>query len=340
MGDQICVATRGYRKIAYVHRDAKGGSMLKVTVVGAGHVGSTTAMRLAEQGIADVAIIDIFGELAQGKALDISQSLPLTSSPAKVMGGSDYGLTARSDVAVITAGFPREPGMSRSDLLSKNAAVVKEVVLALAKEAPDCVLIMVTNPLDEMTHLAWKITGWDRHRIMGMAGLLDGSRLAFFAANELGVPPGQVQPMVLGSHGDAMLPLARFTSVAGVPLNELLPAEKLRELEERTRDGGAEIVALLKQGSAYFAPSACVARMVRAILADERYQLTASVRLQGEYGLEGVFLGVPVILGRGGWHEVTELPLHPSELEKLRGSAGMIKERADELDGWLEDNHP
>ena len=314
--------------------------MPKVTVVGAGQVGSTTAMRLAEQSIADVAIIDIFGELAQGKALDISQSLPLTASSAKVTGGSDYRLAAGSDVAVVTAGFPREPGMSRSDLLGRNAAVVREVILALAEEAPDCVLIMVTNPLDEMTHLAWRITAWDRHRIMGMAGLLDGSRLAHFAASELDVLPGKVQPMVLGSHGDTMVPIPRLTSVAGTPLSELLPAAKLRELEERTRDGGAEIVALLKTGSAYYAPSACIARMVRAVLTDEGYEVSASVRLQGEYGLQDVFLGVPVVLGQGGWQRVVELSLLPAEREKLAACAGTIKQRLEELDEWLEGNRP
>lgn len=295
-------------------------------------------MRLAEQGIADVSIIDVFGELAQGKALDISQALALSTSPARVTGGSDYGLAAGSDVAVITAGFPRQPGMSRADLLGKNAAVVQEVALALAREAPTCVLIVITNPLDEMAHLAWRVTGWDRHRVMGMAGLLDGSRLAFFAAEELDIPSGQVQPMVMGSHGDAMLPLARFTSVAGVPLSDLLPEPKLLELEERARDGGAEIVSLLKKGSAYYAPSACAARMVRAVLDDEGCRVTASVRLQGEYGLEDVFLGVPVILGAGGWRRVVELPLLPDEREKLAECAGMIKERMEELDGWLEGN--
>ncbi len=310
--------------------------MYRVTIVGAGQVGSTTAMRVAESGLADVALIDIYGELARGKALDISQALPLTSSAAKVVGGGDYRLAAGSDIAVVTAGFPREPGMSRSDLLDKNASVVKEVVEALKEEAPGCVMIMVTNPLDEMTHLAWRITGWDRHRIMGMAGLLDGSRLAYFAADELDIPPGRVLPMVLGSHGDAMLPLARFTTVDGVPLSEHLPAAKLRELEERTRDAGAEIVALLKKGSAYYAPSACVARMAGAILADEGCEVAASVRLQGEYGLEGVSLGVPVILGRGGWKEVVELELLPAEREGLEACARMIKVRLDELDEWLE----
>ncbi|MBN2026848.1 MAG: malate dehydrogenase [Actinobacteria bacterium] len=313
--------------------------MLKVAVVGAGQVGSTTAMRLAEQGVADVALLDIDGKLARGKALDISQALHLTDSRAKISGGSDYGLAAGSDVAVITAGFPRRPGMSRSDLLEKNAAVVKEVVLALQREAPDCVLIVVTNPLDEMSYLAWRITGWERHRVMGMAGLLDGSRLAHFAAGELGVAPGRVMPMVLGSHGDTMLPLSRLSHVDGVPLSELIAMERLRELEDRTRDGGAEIVALLEQGSAYYAPSACIARMVRAILDDEGYQVAASVYLQDEYGLRDVFLGVPVILGREGWREVVELELLPEEREGLAACARVIKERMDELDGWLEGSH-
>ena len=311
--------------------------MRKVTVVGAGQVGSTTAMRLAEQGIADVALVDVYGELAQGKALDIAQSLALTSSSAKVVGGSDYGLAEGSDIVVVTAGFPREPGMSRADLLGRNAAVVKEVVEALAERAPGCVLVMVTNPLDEMSYLAWRITGWDRHRVMGMAGLLDGSRLAHFASHELDVAPGQVSPMVLGSHGDAMLPLARFSSAGGVPLSELIEADRLKELHRRTRDGGAEIVSLLKKGSAYYAPSACVARMVKAVLGDEDYEVTASVLLQGEYGLDDVFLGVPVVLGRGGWKKVIELPLDASEREGLDDCARTIKERMGELDEWLED---
>jgi malate dehydrogenase len=314
--------------------------MAKVAIIGAGQVGSTTAMRLAEQGSADIALIDVMGGLAQGKALDISQALPLTLSGARVTGGSDYAAAAGSDVAVITAGFPRKPGMSRSDLLGRNAAVVREVVQVLIEEAPTCVLIMVTNPLDEMTHLAWRITGWDRHRVMGMAGLLDGSRLAYFTAEELDVPPSQVQPVVLGSHGDAMLPLSRFSKVAGVPLSELLPAARLRELEGRTRDGGAEIVSLLKKGSAYYAPSACVARMVRAVLEDEDYQVVASIRLQGEYGLEDVFLGVPVILGKGGWKSVVELELLEAEGDALKASARLIRERLEELDEWLEGNNP
>lgn len=298
-------------------------------------VGSTTAMRIAEQGLADVALIDIYGDLARGKALDIAQSLALTSSSSRVEGGDDYRLAEGSRVVVVTAGFPRQPGMSRSDLMAKNAAVVREVVACVAEVAPDCVMIMVTNPLDEMSYLAWRTTGWDRHRVMGMAGLLDGARLAYFAARELEIPAGQVHPMVLGSHGDAMLPLPRFTSAAGVPLSDLLPPQKLRELQEKTRDGGAEIVSLLKQGSAYHAPSACAARMVRAVLEDEGVQATASVLLKGEYGLHDVFLGVPVLLGEGGWKKVVEIPLSGEERKELEDCARRIKERMEELDGWL-----
>ena len=311
--------------------------MPKVTIVGAGHVGSTTALRLVEEAVADVAVIDIDGELAQGKALDMAQALHLTSSEAEVVGGSDYQLAEDSDVAVVTAGFPRKPGMSREDLLVQNAAVVKEVVNSLVEAAPDCVLIVVTNPLDEMSYLAWRLTGWNRKRIMGMAGLLDSSRFAHFISRELEVSPGKVQPMVLGSHGDTMLPLARFTYVEGKPLHEMLSSEKLEETQERTRKGGAEIVAFLKTGSAYYAPSACIARMVRAILEDEGLQVPASVMLKGEYGLEDVFLGVPVVLGTGGWKEVVELPLLPSEMEGLEKCARLIKERMSKLDEWLED---
>ncbi|WP_287155221.1 malate dehydrogenase [Candidatus Solincola tengchongensis] len=309
--------------------------MRKVTVVGAGMVGSTTAMRLAESGLADVALIDVDADLARGKALDISQALPLTGSPSRVVGGDDYRLAEGSEVVVVTAGFPRRPGMSRADLLGRNAEVVREVVGSAAAAAPESVIIMVTNPLDEMSYLAWKVTGWDRHRVMGMAGLLDGSRLAYFAARELGVSPSQVQPTVLGSHGEAMLPLPRFTTVAGVPLDELLPPEKLGELFERTREGGAEIVSLLRTASAYYAPSACVARMVEAVLRDEDYRVTASVLLEGEYGISGVFLGVPVVLGAGGWKRVVELPLEDQEIEGLEECARLIRSRMEELDGWL-----
>jgi malate dehydrogenase len=310
--------------------------MPKVAVVGAGQVGSTTAMRLAERGVSDVALIDVQGELALGKALDIGQSLALASSGVEITGGGEYRLAEGCEVAVITAGYPRKPGMSRQDLLRENAAVVKEVVASLAEVAPDCVLLMVTNPLDEMSYLAWRITGWDRRRIMGMAGMLDGARYAYFIAREMGISPNQVRATVLGSHGDAMLPLARFTTVGGEPVAEKLGAEKLEELAEKTRAGGAEIVSLLKSGSAYFAPSACVAAMVEAILEDRDLQVTASVLLRGEYGLEEVFLGVPVELGAGGWKKVVELPLIPPEMEALRACAGMIREKLVEIDEWLE----
>lgn len=312
--------------------------MPKVTVVGAGMVGSTTAMRVAEQGLADVVLIDIDGDLARGKALDIAQSLSLTESPSRVEGGEDYRLAEGSQVVVITAGFPRRPGMSRSDLLDRNATVVREVVGSVVEVAPDCAIVVVTNPLDEMSYLAWKVTGWDRRRVMGMAGLLDGSRLAYYAARELGVCPGQIQPLVLGSHGETMLPLPRFTSVGGIPLDQLLPPEKLRDLKERTREGGAEIVRLLRTGSAYYAPSACVARMVKAMLKDEGWRVVASVLLEGEYGMRDVFLGVPVVLGAGGWREVVELPLTPSERQELEECARLVRERMAELDAWLADS--
>lgn len=309
--------------------------MPKVTIVGAGQVGSTTAMRLADLGLCDVALVDAEGDVARGKALDIGQSLPLSTSPVEVKGGDDYRLAEGSDIAVVAAGFPRQPGMTRGDLLGKNAAVVQRVTASLAEAAPACVLIVVTNPLDEMSYLAWRLTGWDRHRIMGMAGILDSARYAYFTARELGVPPADVDAVVLGSHGDAMLPLERLTTVAGEPIAERLDPTRLAALRERTRDGGAEIVSLLGTGSAYYAPSACIARMVSAILDDEALQVPASVLLQGEYGLDGVFLGVPVLLCRDGWSEIVELPLLPPEAEGLRVCAGLIREGLAELDEWL-----
>jgi len=310
--------------------------MYKVTVVGAGMVGATTAMRVAEEGYAEVVLLDVRADLARGKALDISQALSLKPSASRVKGGDDYRLAEGSRVAVVAAGMARRPGMSRTDLLESNAGVVRSVVGSLKEAAPDCALVVVTNPLDEMTYLAWRMTGWDRHRVMGMAGLLDGCRLAFFASQELGIPPWQVHPVVLGSHGDGMLPLARFTTAAGVPLEQLLPGDKLREVEERTRHGGAEIVSLLGEGSAYFAPSACVARMVRSLLLDDGFRTAASVPLQGEYGLHDVCLGVPVVLGAGGWREVVELPLLPTERGVMEENAERIRENMRKLDAWLE----
>jgi malate dehydrogenase len=310
--------------------------MPKVAVIGAGQVGSTTAMRLAESSIADVALIDIQGDLAAGKALDISQSLPLTSSTSNVVGGADYRLAARSEIAIITAGFPRQPGMSRADLMRRNAVIVKEAISAVVDVSPDCAIVMVTNPLDEMSYLAWRLTGWDRHRIMGMAGLLDSSRFASFIAAELSIAPGQVKAMVLGSHGDTMLPLSRLTTAMGQPVTEKIDAQRLRELEARTRNAGGEIVSLLKTGSAYYAPSACVARMAAAILDNEDAEIPVSVLLEGEFGLRDIFLGVPVILGSGGWKEVMELELLPAETEGLAACAGLIRQRLVELDEWLE----
>jgi malate dehydrogenase len=313
--------------------------MPKVAVIGAGQVGSTTAMRLAESGLADIALIDIQPDLARGKALDISQSLPLTASPSRVIAGGDYAIARGSDLGIITAGFPRSPGMSREDLMRKNASIVKETVQSLAEVAPDCGIIMVTNPLDEMSYLAWRLTGWDRHRIMGMAGLLDSCRFAAFIAEELNVVPGSVKAMVLGSHGDTMLPLSRWTTINGQPAAEALDPQSLMRVEERTRNAGGEIVSLLHSGSAYYAPSACVSRMAAAILRDEGIEVPASVLLEGEYGLSSVFLGVPVVLGGRGWKEIRELPLTAGENEGLRRCAELIRQRLVELDGWLQAAH-
>ncbi|OFW57625.1 MAG: malate dehydrogenase [Candidatus Solincola sediminis] len=310
--------------------------MPKVAVIGAGQVGSTAAMRLAESGIAEIALIDVKGDLARAKALDISQALPLTSSPCKVTGGSDYELAGESEVVVITAGMARQPGMSRHDLLRSNAKIVRDVVTSIKDATPDCAIIMVTNPLDEMSYLAWRLTGWKRHRIMGMAGLLDSCRFASFIADKLEIPPDQVDAIVLGSHGDTMLPLPRLSTVSGTPVTDRLSPEILRELEERTRNAGAEIVSLLQTGSAYYAPSACIARMAQAIMGDEELQVPASVLLDGEYGMRDVFLGVPVTLARGGWKIVVELPLLADEQEGLETCANLIRKRLVELDEWLE----
>jgi len=310
--------------------------MPKVAVIGAGQVGSTTAMRMAESGLADIAIVDVQAGLAEGKALDISQSLPLTGSSCRITGGADYVLAAGCEIAIVTAGFPRQPGMTREDLMQMNAAIVKEVMTSLAAVAPDCAIIMVTNPLDEMSYLAWRLTGWERHRIIGMAGLLDSCRFAAFMAEELDIPANQVKAMVLGSHGDTMLPLPRLSTISGAPAADRLSPEKMRQLEERTRNGGAEIVSLLRTGSAYYAPSACVSTMAAAILHNEELQVPASVLLKGEYGMHDIFLGVPVLLARGGWKNVVELRLLENEQEGLQACADLIRKRLVELDEWLE----
>jgi malate dehydrogenase len=303
----------------------------KVTVVGAGFVGSTTALRILQRGLADVCLIDVVEGLPQGIALDLNQSAPVERFEVSCTGTNDYADTAGSHLAVITAGFPRGPGMSRMDLLSKNAAVVSEVTRRIAEHSPGAVIIMVTNPLDEMTYLAADVSGFPHSRVMGMAGVLDSSRLAAFIAAELKVSPLAVEAMTLGSHGEQMVPLPRQATVDGRPLNELVAPETLQRLYQRTQNAGAEIVALLKKGSAYYAPSSSVAKMANAILADTKEVMAVSAWVSGEYGVSDTYLGVPARLGRKGVEEVVTLDLDAGELEALRAAAEAIKARCGDL---------
>ncbi len=304
-----------------------------VTVVGAGNVGSNTARRIAERDYADeVFLIDIVEGLPAGLALDIAQSAPVEGFDARVRGTNDYADTAESDVVVITAGLPRQPGMSRMDLLDKNSEIVTSVTEQIAGHSPNAVIIVVSNPLDEMTYLASVVSGFPKERVLGMAGVLDSARLRYFIADKLEVPPAQVEAMTLGSHGDQMVALPRQATVNGKPLNELLGEEALEELFTRTRDGGAEIVGLLKKGSAFYAPSAAAAKMVNAVLADSKEVLPACAWTTGQYGISDVYLGVPVVLGSGGVAEIVELDLNDSERTSLQEAAEAIRAKCKELE--------
>ena len=306
--------------------------MSKVTVVGAGNVGSNTARRVAEKDIADeVVMIDIVEGLPQGLALDINQSAPVEGFSAHVSGTNDYADTADSDVVVITAGLPRKPGMSRMDLLDKNAEIVGGVTEQIATHSPGAVIIVVSNPLDEMTYLAAMISGFEKKRVMGMAGVLDSSRLRYFIAEKFGVPPAEVDAITLGSHGDQMVALPRHATVQGKPLPELVDEETLEELFRRTRDGGAEIVGYLKTGSAFYAPSSSVATMVDSILRDANDVHPTCAWTSGQYGVSDVYLGVPAKLGSGGVNEIVELDLTDDELAKLHEAAEAIRAKCAEL---------
>jgi len=298
----------------------------KVTVVGAGHVGATTVQRIAEAELADVAMVDIMADMAKGKALDLMESAPVLGFNAKIEGGGDYDITAGSDVCVVTAGLPRKPGMSRDDLLAKNRAIVGGVIEELVKRSPDTILIIVTNPLDAMCEVARQVSGFPRERVMGMAGVLDAARMRYFIAAELGVSVEDVDAFVLGGHGDTMVPLPRFATVNGVPLPQLLSADRIEAINDRTRKGGGEIVNLLKEGSAYYAPSAASVDMVSAILRDKKKILPCAVYLNGEYGLDGIFMGVPAKLGRRGMEEVVQLELSGAERAELERSADAVRE--------------
>jgi malate dehydrogenase len=305
---------------------------VKVTVVGAGKYGSTTVQRIAEKGLADeVVMTDIIEGLPQGLALDMMQSRPLEGFETRVVGTNGYEETAGSDVCVVTAGVPRKPGMSRMDLLETNAKIVGDVTRRLADTSPDAVLIVVSNPLDEMTALAAEVSGFPRRRVMGQAGMLDTARFKHFLAEELQTVPGRVEAMTLGSHGDTMVPVPSLVKVDGKPLGDLLDADAVERIVQRTRDGGAEVVALLKSGSAYYAPSSAAAAMVEAVLRDSGEVMPVCAWVDGEYGISGVYLGVPARLGREGVKEVVELPLADPELAELRQAAEAVRSKQSDV---------
>ncbi len=305
---------------------------MKVTIVGSGFVGHTTALRVLQKGLADqVVLTDIVEGLPQGLALDLKESATIERFEPNITGTNDYADTAGSDVVVITAGFPRQPGMSRMDLLGKNAGIMNDVVGQIAPNSPDAVVIVVTNPLDEMTFLAAQTSGFPKERVMGMAGVLDSARLRYFIAEELGVSPLVVEAMTLGSHGDAMIALPRHAMVDGKPLPDLVDAATIDRLFQRTRDGGAEIVALLKKGSAYYAPSASITQMVGAIANDTHQVLPVCAWATGQYGISDVYVGVPAKLGRKGVEEIVELDLTDDELTALREAAEGIRAKCEDL---------
>ncbi len=298
----------------------------KVTVVGAGNVGATTAQRLAEKGYADVVLTDIIEGVPQGKALDLAEAGPVEGYDGRLTGTNTYEATENSDVVVITAGLPRKPDMSRDDLLMKNYEIVKGVTQQVVRYSPKCILVVVSNPLDAMCQVALRTSGFPRERVVGMAGVLDSARFRTFIAMELDVSVENVHALVMGGHGDTMVPLPRFSTVAGVPITELMDAETIARLVKRTRDGGAEIVALLKTGSAYYAPSSAVVEMVDSILMDRHKILPCAAYLKGEYGIQDLFVGVPVKLGSRGIEQIVDLKLTGEEKAMLKKSADAVAE--------------
>jgi malate dehydrogenase len=303
----------------------------KVTVVGAGNVGGTTAQRLAERNYADVVLVDIVEGLPQGKALDILESGPVIGFDSNVIGTNGYEESAGSDVVVITSGSPRKPGMSRDDLLKTNQNIVQSVTEEVVKHSPETILVMVANPLDAMCHVAMEVSGFPRERVVGMAGILDTARYRTFIAQELKVSVRDVFALVLGGHGDTMVPLPSMASVGGVAITDLLPQDRVEAIVDRTRNGGAEIVQLLQSGSAFYAPSAAVVEMVDSILLDQKRTLPCATYLQGEYGIDDLFVGVPVKLGASGVEDIVELELTDDELEDLKNSAGAVRELVEVL---------
>lgn len=303
----------------------------KVTVVGGGNVGATVAQRLAEKELCDVALIDIIEGIPQGKSLDLAEAAPIEKHDARLIGSNAYEVSAGSDIVIITAGIPRKPGMSRDDLLATNRGIMKNVIRQAAKHSPDSVLIIVSNPLDAMCHVAMEESGFPKQRIIGMAGVLDSARFRSFIARELDVSVENIQALVLGGHGDTMVPLPRFSTVSGIPITELLPADRIESLVARTRNGGAEIVSLLKTGSAFYAPASAAVEMAESILKDKKKILPCAAYLEGEYGISGLFVGVPVKLGKNGIEQIITLPLSDHEKDALAKSAAAVKELVDAL---------
>lgn len=303
----------------------------KVSVIGAGNVGASLAQMVVQSGIADVVLFDIAEGIPQGKALDLSEACPVWGSSSSIVGTNDYDHTSDSDVIVVTAGFPRKPGMSRDDLLNANAKVVSDVVENTAKLSPQAVIIVVTNPMDVMAQVSLKVSGFDPGRVVGMGGILDSARFRTFVAWELCVSPEDVEALVLGGHGDLMVPMPRFTTVRGVSITELISKERIDALVERTRHGGAEIVALLKTGSAYYAPAAATYQMVKAVLLDEKRMMPCSAYLNGEYGVNGIYTGLPVMMGSAGVEKIIELNLNEQEQRDFQKSVGAVKSLVEKI---------
>ncbi len=308
-------------------------ALKKVTIVGAGHVGATCAYSIVNRRLADVTLVDIIEGVPQGKALDMTEAVPIFGGDCKISGTNNYVDTQDSDIVVVTAGLARKPGMSRDDLLFKNVQIVGSVVEEVVKYSPDCILILVTNPLDAMVWVAEQKSGFPRERIMGMAGVLDSARFSSFIAMEMGVSVENTHAFVLGGHGDTMVPLSRYSTVAGVPITELLSAEAVARIEDRTRNGGAEIVKLLGTGSAYYAPGESVAEMIEAILLDKKKILPVAAKLQGEYGVDGLFVGVPAVLGARGMEKVFEIELTEAEQAEFDRSVDHVRELVAQLEG-------
>ncbi len=299
---------------------------MKIAVIGAGQVGATAALLMAERELGDLVLVDIVEGMPQGKALDMAEAGPVLGADGHLLGSNDPAHIAGAELVVVTSGLPRKPGMTRMDLLEKNAEIIEEVTKRIVQHAPNCLILMVANPLDVMCYVALKVSGFPPQRVFGMAGVLDTTRCCHFIAQALGVSVEDVQAMVLGGHGDSMVPLPRYTTVSGIPITQLLDAGTIEQIVDRTRKAGTEIVSLLKTGSAYYAPGAAVAQMVEAIVKDKKRLLPASAYCQGEYGLQQVYVGVPVILGRGGVEKIVALELTEAESAALKRSAEDVKE--------------